>query len=134
MSEKIQGEYILSAVSKEILPVDAHRIPDIISLNASNNKSKPIQFWQLYSVLGQDTIVNIIENFYGRVYENETWFTSVFAKVGDVGHHINTQASMWLDIMGGGPYYHGTDFRLNFHHKHNAIQLMNERAHYVGQS
>ena len=52
MSEKIQGEYILSAVSKEILPVDAHRIPDIISLNASNNKSKPIQFWQLYSVLG----------------------------------------------------------------------------------
>ncbi len=77
MSEKIQGEYITSAVSKEILPVDAHRIPDIISLNASNNKSKPIQFWQLYSVLGQDTIVNIIENFYGRVYENETWFVSV---------------------------------------------------------
>ena len=128
MSEKIQGEYITSAVSKEILPVDAHRIPDIISLNASNNKSKPIQFWQLYSVLGQDTIVNIIENFYGRVYENETWFTSVFAKVGDIGHHINTQASMWLNIMGGGPYYHGADFRLNFHHKHNAIQLMNEKG------
>ena len=35
---------------------------------------------------------------------------------------------MWLDVMGGGPYYHGAEFRLNFHHVHNAHSLMNEKG------
>ncbi len=35
---------------------------------------------------------------------------------------------MWLDVMGAGRFYHGGDFRLNFHHTHNAIQLMNEKG------
>ena len=30
--------------------------------------------------------------------------------------------------MGGGPYYHGAEFRLNFHHTHNAMQLMNDKG------
>lgn len=55
-------------------------------------------------------------------------FTSVFARVGGVAHHINTQASMWIDVMGGGPYYHGAEFRLSFHHTHNAMQLMNAKG------
>ena len=29
---------------------------------------------------------------------------------------------------GGGPYYHGADFCLSFHHTHNAIALMNDRS------
>lgn len=128
MSEKIQRDYIASAITKNLLPANAHRVPEIVSLNAPNNASKPVQFWQLYSVLGQGPIVRIVENFYERVFKNEDWFTSVFARVGGVGHHINTQASMWIDVMGGGPYYHGADFRLNFHHTHNAIQLMNDKG------
>ena len=128
MSEKIQQDYISFAVSNKLLPQDAHRIAQIISLEASNDVSKPIQFWQLFSVLGAERIVRIVENFYSRVFADEDWFVSVFARVGGVGHHINTQASMWVDVMGGGPYYHGGDFRLNFHHTHNAIQLMNERG------
>lgn len=100
----------------------------IVSLNASNDLTKPVQFWQLYSVLGQDPIVNIVTNFYERVFADDDWFTSVFARVGGIGHHVNTQASMWIDVMGGGPYYHGAEFRLNFHHTHNAIQLMNEKG------
>ena len=128
MSEKIQQDYINFAVSKQLLPRDAHRMAQIISLEASNDVSKPIQFWQLFSVLGADRIVRIVENFYSRVFADEEWFVSVFARVGGVSHHINTQASMWVDVMGGGPYYHGGDFRLNFHHTHNAIQLMNERG------
>ena len=92
LTEKIKLQYISSAVICNNLPLNAHRVANIVSLSAPKDIEKPIQFWQLYSVLGQDTIVNIIENFYGRVYENETWFPSVFAKVGDVGHHINTQA------------------------------------------
>ena len=35
---------------------------------------------------------------------------------------------MWLDAMGGGLKYHGAEFRLNFHHQHNAFQLMNEKG------
>ena len=128
MSEKIQQDYISYAVSKKLLPQDSHRIAQIISLEASNDVNKPIQFWQLFSVLGAERIVRIVENFYSRVFADEDWFVSVFARVGGVSHHINTQASMWVDVMGGGPYYHGGDFRLNFHHTHNAIQLMNERG------
>jgi len=128
MTEKIQRDYINSAITKNVLPKDAHRVAQIVSLNASNDLNKPIQFWQLYSVLGQDRIVKIVENFYARVFADEEWFTSVFARVAGMGHHINTQAAMWIDVMGGGPYYRGAEFRLNFHHTHNAHQLMNEKG------
>ena len=126
MTDKVQRDYIYGAMETGALPNNAHRMPEIISLSAPADRSKPIQFWQLYSVLGQDPIVNIVADFYQRVFADEEWFTSVFAKVGDIRHHINTQASMWIDVMGGGPYYHGAEFRLNFHHAHNAHQLMND--------
>lgn len=128
MSEKIQLDYITAAIEKKLLPPDAHRMPEILSLTAPSDPSRPIQFWQLYSVLGQDPIVRIVQDFYQRVFADEDWFTSVFARVADVGHHINTQASMWIDVMGGGPYYHGAEFRLHFHHTHNAMQLMTEKG------
>ncbi len=128
MSEKIQLDYITASIEKKLLPIDAHRMPEIVSLTAPRDASKPIQFWQLFSVLGQDPIIRIVQNFYERVFADEDWFTSVFARVGGTGHHINTQASMWIDVMGGGPYYHGAEFRLNFHHTHNAMQLMNEKG------
>ncbi len=128
MSEKIQRDYISAAISNKSLPEEAHRMPEIISLTAPNDITKPIQFWQLYSVLGQDPIVRIVQDFYERVFADEDWFTAVFARVGGIGHHINTQAGMWVDVMGGGPYYHGAEFRLHFHHTHNAIQLMNDKG------
>ncbi len=128
MTEKIQRDYIQAAVVKELLPKEAHRMADVLSLTAPSDVSKPIQFWQLYSVLGQDPIVEIIQSFYQRVFEQADWFRSVFERVGGINHHINTQASMWIDVMGGGPYYHGAEFRLNFHHTHNAMQLMNDKG------
>ena len=126
MSEKIQHAYITAAIEKGVLPSVAHRMPEVLSLTASSDQSKPIQFWQLFSVLGQDPIVGIVGRFYQRVFADEPWFTSVFEKVGGLRHHIGTQASMWIDVMGGGPYYHGAEFRLNFHHTHNAMALMND--------
>lgn len=128
MSEKIQRDYITSAIAKDLLPANAHRVAEIVSLTAPSDQAKPIQFWQLYSVLGQEPIVKVVQNFYERVFADEDWFTSVFAKVGDTNHHINTQAGMWIDVMGGGPYYHGAEFRLNFHHTHNALALMNDKG------
>lgn len=128
MTEKIQRDYIQAAIAKDLLPAEAHRMAEILSLTASSDVSKPIQFWQLYSVLGPDPIVEIVQNFYRHVFEQPDWFRSVFERVGGINHHVNTQASMWVDVMGGGPCYHGAEFRLNFHHTHNAMQLMNQKG------
>lgn len=128
MSEKTQQAYIAAAIKNGLLPVDAHRMAEVVSLTAPGDRTKPIQFWQLYSVLGQDPIVGIVQRFYERVFKDEPWFASVFERVGPLNHHINTQASMWVDVMGGGPYYHGGEFRLSFHHTHNAMALMNDKG------
>jgi len=128
MSESIQRKYISAAIAQKVLPRDGHRMAQIISLVASNDGGKPIQFWQLYSVLGPQRIQAILKNFYSRVFEDEDWFRAVFARVGNVDHHIRTQSSMWIDVMGGGHAYHGAEFRLNFHHTHNALQVMNDQG------
>ena len=128
MTKTAQRAYVLGAIEKGLLPSDAMRRADIVSLNAPTDPDAQIQFWQLFSVLGPDPIIAIVQDFYERVFADEDWFTSVFARVGGVDHHINTQASMWADTMGGGPYYHGAEFRLSFHHTHNAVALMNDRG------
>jgi len=128
MTEKVQRDYIRVAIKNKILPDNVHRMPYILTLNSSDDPSKPILFWQLYSVLGQKRIVRIVQNFYQRVYRDEPWFSSVFTRIGDTSHHVRTQSAMWLDVMGGGLKYHGAEFRLNFHHQHNAIELMNKKG------
>lgn len=128
MTESIRHAYISKAIEDGTLPKDAHRMPEILSLNASSDPQTPIQFWQLHSILGHEPVINIVANFYTRVFNDEDWFKSVFERVGDIRHHINTQASMWVDVMGGGHYYHGAEYRLNFHHHHNAMELMNDRG------
>ena len=55
-------------MAKSVLPTNAHRIRQIVSISAPNDVTKPIQFWQLYSVLGQDKIVSIVGNFYQKVF------------------------------------------------------------------
>jgi len=128
MTEAIRTKYIEKAVEKNLLPANAHRMEAVITLNASDDPQKPIQFWQLFSVMGAERIVAIVQQFYRRVYRDEPWFTSVFERVGSEQHHVGTQSSMWIDVMGGGHQYHGAEFRLNFHHTHNAMQLMNDRG------
>ena len=128
MTEKTQLGYISSAIEEKTLPINAHRMHEIISLLAPNSQSKPIQFWQLFSILGHDRIVRIVHNFYHLVFQDEIWFKASFERVGDMSHHVRTQSSMWLDVMGGGLKYHGAEFRLNFHHQHNALEVMNARG------
>jgi truncated hemoglobin YjbI len=128
MTDRIRQKYIETAIAEKVLPANAHRMAHIICLAASNDINKPIQFWQLYSVLGQDRIVNIVKRFYEQVYADEHWFSSVFSNIGEISSHTNSQASMWIDVMGGGQAYHGGEYRLSFHHTHNAVQLMNDRG------
>lgn len=128
MTDAIRAKYIESAIEKQLLPVNAHRMENVISLQASDDPAKPIQFWQLYSVLGKERILDIVSRFYERVYSDDAWFSSVFSRIGSKEHHITSQGQMWLDAMGGGHYYHGAEFRLNFHHTHNAMELMNDKG------
>jgi truncated hemoglobin YjbI len=128
LTQTTRKTYIKRAVEFGRLPPQARHMETITSLQASHDPQMPIQFWQLFSVLGPEPIVGIVTEFYQRVFDDEPWFTSVFAQVGNLNHHILTQASMWLDVMVGGPYYHGAEFRLNFHHVHNAHSLMNEKG------
>ena len=78
MTETIQRGYIAYAITQNMLPAQAHRIPQIISLVAAENRAKPIQFWQLFSVMGQKRILRIVHDFYHHVYEDEAWFRDVF--------------------------------------------------------
>jgi truncated hemoglobin YjbI len=128
LTDKIRTNYIDRAIEQKLLPVSAHRMAPVLSLIASNELSKPIQFWQLYSVLGSKRIQAIVRRFYKHVFADEHWFTSVFSRISSEERHTLTQASMWIDVMGGGHQYHGGEYRLSFHHTHNAFELMNERG------
>lgn len=128
MTERIRARYIDNAIDRKLLPKEAQQIADVVSLWAPKDQQLPIQFWQLYSVLGQDRIVKIVANFYRRVFADEEWFRSVFARVSGIDRHINAQAAMWIDVMGGGLAYHGGEYRLRVHHSHNAMALMNDKG------
>ncbi len=128
MTEVIRTKYIDAAIQKKLLPEMSHRLAHVLSLSAPESQDKPIQFWQLYSVLGRDRILNIVSRFYDKVFADEPWFASVFERVASKSRHINTQSAMWMDVMGGGHQYHGGEFRLNFHHTHNAMELMNAKG------
>ena len=128
MTENIRTKYIDTAIEKQLLPKKAHRLEPIVSLVASNDATRPVQFWQLYSILGPEPIRNIVSQFYDRVYKDERWFKSVFSRIASKRHHANVQTAMWLDVMGGGAQYRGGEFRLNFHHTHNAMELMNDKG------
>ena len=128
LTETIRKQYIDQAIADKLLPDNAHRMATILSLEASNDPSKPIQFWQLYSVLGPQRIIDLVRNFYQRVYRDEHWFKAVFERISGIEHHVATQSAMWVDVMGGGLTYHGGEFRRNFHHTHNAMELLNDRG------
>jgi truncated hemoglobin YjbI len=100
------------------------------SLVADPDKTKPLFFWQLYSLIGEDPIIAIITDFYTCVYadKEEKSFRQAFTRISGKEHHILTQAAYWIDAMGGGRAYHGGSHRLNFHHAHNAGSVMNARG------
>merc|ERR1712137_1468185 len=94
------------------------------SLVASPSVEEALYPWQLYSLLGRRRIHKLIHSFYTRVFNDEE-FRVAFANVASKRHHIQTQTAFWIDAMGGGRQYHGGDYRLHFHHTHNASSVMN---------
>jgi truncated hemoglobin YjbI len=123
------------------------------SMVADPDIHQPLYFWQLYSLLGREPIYEILTNFYTRIYqdmkeENEwfrnaftsndsiTWMTttsssntsSIDGSNSNLQRHILAHASYWIDAMGGGPVFHGGEYRLSFHHKHHAAKVMNAQG------
>lgn len=101
---------------------------DARCLHADTDESKPLYFWQLYSVLGEARIIKIVHNLYMQIAEDdeEVWLRQVFERISDWDHHIATQAAFWLDATGRGRCYHGGEYRLEFHHQHNAREIMTQ--------
>lgn len=100
------------------------------SMVASTDAADPLYFWQLYSLIGHTLVVEIVTDFYQRVFADTAnpWFRDVFVGAAPLRHHINAQVAYWVDAFGGGRCYHGGDYRLQFHHSHNAHEIMNAKG------
>lgn len=109
---------------------------EAMSLVASKDTTKPMYYWQLFSILGKEQIDQLIRKFYEYVYADEeyTKLKKVFQKVPNttpqesMEHHIKTQSQYWVDALGGGKKYHGGFGRLEFHHRYNGMEVMNTEA------
>ena len=129
-TDTYREKYISREIKAKRLPENAHRIAALVSLDAAaDGDTAPLRFWQLFNVMGEKRIVAIVRNFYERVFSDpEEWFRRPFSDVAGIDHHVSTQSGMWCDVMGGGRYYHGGSYRLNFHHTHNAIKILNRKG------
>lgn len=92
---------------------------NVLSLIASNNKKEIIYFWQLYSIVGRQPIEDLIRRFYTSIFNDNKapWFRDEFIQAGDIEYHVRGQTNFWIDIMGGGPIYHGGELKVKFKHK-----------------
>ncbi|CAB9511125.1 Bacterial-like globin [Seminavis robusta] len=104
-------------------PVDTSNEYNLV---AGDDFQEPLHFWQLYSVIGEEPIHQIVTDFYTRVFDDhdDPSFRDVFTRLAPLNHHIKVQVAYWIDAMGGGRRYPGGEYRLNFHHQHNAQQVM----------
>ena len=88
-----------------------------LSLVASSSPDDPVYFWQLYSLLGQRRLRDLIQTFYELVMADDTYFGKHFAELGPLHHHVERQLLFWLDATGGGVTYRGGMFKLEAKHR-----------------
>lgn len=120
LTNLIRNEYIATCIKNET-KLDPIKFNKIISLVASNDINDKIYFWQLYSILGEKPVHNLILKFYTNIF-NDTenlWFREEFEETGSINYHVKGQKKFWLDIMGGGPQYIGGELKL--HRKHELV-------------
>ena len=102
---------------------------NIKTLYATSNKKDKLYFWQLYSLLGEDVITNIIQKFYIKILSDtdNKWFSDVFRETGSLVYHVINQKRFWMECMGGGHYYkHG---KKTLYSKHqNVSEIMIEKG------
>ena len=126
-TDGFRQRYLDREIAAKRLPAEALRHPKVMSLEASLDPSDTLYFWQLFSVMGTGRIKTLVQQFYVRIFaDRETWFQRAFADIAPLDHHVATQSAMWCDVLGGGRHYHGGEYRLSFHHQHNAMRVMTQ--------
>ena len=110
--EYIRAVYSNISATSECLPTS--------SVQADLDESKPLYFWQLFSLIGKRPIHDICYDFYDAIFSDTNienhWFRIVFENTGSKEHHVDVQSKYWMDAMGGGYLYEGGLGRLNYHH------------------
>ena len=119
LTNKIRYEYLdLFIKQNKLLPIIFEN-KEITGLYASNDLSKTLYFWQIYSIIGPKPIRKLITVFYTSIFNSTTdlWFKEEFEDLGPLQHHIDRQSEFWLDVMGGGPLYKANMKKLHMKHK-----------------
>lgn len=118
LTQIMKNEYIKYLREKGEL-IDTCVDKSVLSLYSHDNTSSNLYFWQLYSILGEKPILELITNFYTRIFnDNEKpWFRDFFKDLGSLEYHIKGQTNFWLDTMGAGKYYQGGEKKLKFKHE-----------------
>ena len=110
----------------------SHKVEDLPtkSLEASTNINDQLYFWQLYSLIGDGPIKELLRDFYERIFSDDEapWFRDAFVDVRDMEEHIEGQSSYWIDAFGGGKHYPGGNTRVFARHGGNAQDLMNNKG------
>jgi len=119
LTKIIRDSYIQDYINNNSIPSNSLELNKITSLIASNNSSDKLYFWQLYSILGEKPIRNLITIFYTKIFVDtkNDWFRNVFKELGDIEYHVEGQTNFWIDIMGGGQKYYKNEKVLYYKHK-----------------
>lgn len=127
ITEKIINIYITHLIRiKKLKPTDIYN-KKITSLYYSENIKDKLYFWQLYSLLGEDVITELIYRFYNKVLNDieHLWFSEEFRKSGSLEYHVIGQKRFWMECMGGGENYkHG---KKKLYKKHNKVKKIMNR-------
>ena len=101
-------------------------------LYADPDRTQPLYFWQLYSIIGEQPILEVVADFYARIYADvdNDWFRQSFLRSSpdESEIHITAQVQFWVDAMGGGKRYYGGNRRVRFHHEFNGEDVMNAKG------
>jgi truncated hemoglobin YjbI len=114
----LRSDFLRSEVSKNKLTVKEALHPSTLSFIANKNPESRLYFWQLYSLLGDYHLKNIITLFYTSIFNDDeaSWFKEVFINLGSLEHHINRQYLFWMDTFAGGLNYSSGLNGLKRHH------------------
>ena len=107
ITRKIIDLYIKKIIKKKIITSSELNDKATRSLYASSLQTDKLYFWQLYNLLGEEVITNIISRFYEKILldSEHAWFSDVFRKTGSLEYHVIGQKRFWMECMGGGHYY-----------------------------
>ena len=127
LTKVVRDDYIKQQLRKGVMSDTEASAPETLALRASDDASRRLYFWQLYSVLGPARIEAFIRTFYESVLADEEapWFRDAFAEAGDLTHHVRGQLLFWTDVMAGGGAYRGALKRLQVKHAASA-EIMTE--------